>query len=329
MVEVRRTVRPAYRRSLHARLDLSISVVSYNTREILLDCLRSICSTSKGLTYEIIVVDNGSADGSAEGVRELFPEVLVIANPDNRGYAKAMNQALAVSAGRYFLLLNSDTLIREQAFERMVAYLDTQADIGALSCKQMIGHGEIARARHRYPTLYEHVTNASLFKPLGVRHDSGRRDERSDFDRPRDVEWANGACLMVRTQVLDSIGGLDERFFMYFEDVDLCLRIREQGYRISYFPEAEIVHLGGGGGSSGDNADGLRLEWELSRIAYVEKHFRAGRRFLMKTWIMAGALFRILLLLVMPADSRQRRILIRNKLKSMQRVLRWGRDKKG
>ncbi len=322
-MEVRRTIRAAHSRSPHARLDLSISVVSYNTREILLGCLRSICSTSKDLTYEIIVVDNGSADGSVEAVRALFPEVLVIANPDNRGYAKAMNQALAVSAGRYFLLLNSDTLIREHAFERMVAYLDTQADIGALGCAQLTAEGQRLRSCFRYPTLREHVTNASLCKPLGVRHDSGRRDEWSDFDRPRDVEWVNGACLMVRTQVLDSIGGLDERFFMYFEDVDLCLRIREQGYRISYFPEAEIVHLVGR--SSAGNVGYLNLEWELSRIAFVEKHFLVGRRFLMKTWIMAGAVIQILLLLVQPAAIPQRGMFIRNKWKSIKRVLWQGR----
>ncbi len=308
-----------HRRSPHARFDLSISVVSYNTREILLDCLRSICSTSKDLTYEIIVVDNGSADGSAEAVRALFPEVLVIANEDNRGYAKAMNQALAVCVGRFFLLLNSDTLIREHMLERMVAYLDKQADIGALGCAHLTAEGKRIRSCFRYPTLREHVTNASLLKRLGVTHYSRRTDEGSDFDRPRDVEWANGACLMVRTQVLDAIGGLDERFFMYFEDVDLCLRIRQRGHRISYLPEAEIMHLVGR--SSAEAAEHLQSEWELSRIAFVEKHFPTGHRFLMKTWIMVGAVIRILLLLVQPVATPNRGMLIRNKWRSIKRVL--------
>jgi len=297
-------------------LDLSISIVSYNTREILLACVRSVYETAGGLACEVIVVDNGSRDGSAEAVRARFPAAVVIANQDNRGYARASNQALAVCRGRHVLLLNSDTLVKADALERMVRYLDAHPDAGAVGCAQLDAQGRPMRSCFRFPTLGEHVRHA----PVLGRFLAGREEAPAGAGAERDVEWANGACLMVRRSVLEKLGGLDERFFMYFEDVDLCLRIHQSGLRLVYLPGAEIVHLVGQSGL-GDR-QGLSHAWDLSRILYVEKHFSPVRRALMKTWIAAGLLARLMRSPVSSGEPGQRVLHVRQTLGTLRRALR-------
>lgn len=297
---------------------LSIAIVSYNTRTILLNCIHSIYETTGDLSLEIIVVDNGSRDGSPEAVQASFPGARVIANRDNRGFAKAVNQALAASSGRYFLLLNSDTIMGEGALARMVAHLDAHAETGGLGCLQKTAEGRRIRSAFAFPGLREHVLNIRFFRALAPGAVGKEASPGGDPRAPREVDWVNGACLMVRTDVLRTLGGLDERYFMYFEDVDLCLRLKRLGYRVTYLPEAQIVHLVGR--SSEGNAHDLNLQWEYSRITFVETHFPLWRRVPMKAWIVAGGLLRILHLLVAPKVSGERSALIRNNLRTIRRA---------
>lgn len=273
-------------------MDLSIAVVSYNTRDLLLDCLRSVCERTTGVDYELIVVDNASRDGSAEAVRAGFPDVTVLANTENVGFARACNQAAAVSSGRYLLLLNSDTVMRESTLRTMVTCLDRQLDVGAVSCLQRDADGRVLQSCFPFPSIRDHVRHSEEL-PAIVRRLAGTVPP-TDCTKTQDVDWANGACLMIRKALFDRLGGLDERFFMYFEDVDLCRRVEQLGYRVRHVAEAEVVHLLGG--SSRTNRHGLNKQWELSRIRYVEKHFEQPRRFLMKGWIALGVLRKLILI---------------------------------
>jgi hypothetical protein len=226
-----------------------------------------------------------------------------------------------MSRGRHVLLLNSDTIVRDQALATMVAYLDDHPDVGAVSCKQWTGEGHLSPTCFPFPSLRDHLCYSTLFQRVAPRMQAAAAAMQAvDCTLSQDVDWANGACLMVRTALLSKLGGLDEGFFMYFEDVDLCRRIHQQGYRVYHLAEAKIVHLGGR--SSGRVVDRLNLEWELSRIRYIEKHFPPGERVAMKLWIAAGTGLRILRLLGGQSASSQRRQLMQNHLTSFKRLCR-------
>lgn len=284
-------------------IDLSISIISYNTRQLLLDCLTSIHETTTGLTFEIIVVDNGSLDGSAEAVRREFPHVRVVPNQENGGYAKANNQALALSSGTYFVFLNSDTIVSKQALKGMRDYLHMHRNVGAVACLQRTGTGERIQSCYSFPSIVDHVKSCRFAQVFYRWAGWPNSVDHFDFDRRQPVDWANGACLMVRRELLQQLSGLDDQFFMYFEDVDLCARIRKCGYQVVYLPDSEVVHLGG---RSSKDLTRLNLEWELSRIRYIEKHFGAMRRVSMKAWILCGLAARAVSLCVRPHSGSSR-----------------------
>lgn len=270
-------------------MDLTIAIISYNTRDLLLACLQSIRDMTTDVEYELIVIDNASSDGSAAAVRAQFPQARVIANQDNGGYAKACNQAVEIGSGRHVLFLNSDTVMRACTLSRMVACLDMQPDIGAVSCLQCDKAGQVLQSCFPFPSVRDHL-RYSPWVPRIIQCAVGG-DVELDFTVSQDVEWANGACLMVRKGLFEHMGGFDSRFFMYFEDVDLCFRIHQRGYRVWHAADCEVVHLIGR--SSVECRDQLNVQWELSRILYVEKHFWWLERLIMKAWIGGGVLAKL------------------------------------
>lgn len=277
--------------------DLSIVIVSYNTRVLSLDCLRSVFETADDVTFELTLVDNHSHDGTVEAVRELYPTVQLIVNRQNEGFAKAVNQALRISRGRYLLMLNSDARLQAHALGHMMACLDREADIGAVGCKQRTEEGRMYQSCFHFPSVRDHLLYVSLFRrcaPALQRALASR--QIIDCAQSQDVDWINGACLMVRRDLLEACGGLDEGYFMYFEDIDLCRAIRARGYRIRHVAEADVIHLIGRSGTHCRAR--LNLVWELSRIRYVDKYFPWYTRWMMKSWIVGGAFVRLLRALV-------------------------------
>ena len=288
-------------------MDLSIVIVSYNTKDALLDCVRSIHAHTAVVAFEVIVVDNDSQDGTVAALKKAYPAMRILVNQDNRGFAKAVNQALAVSLGRHVLLLNSDTIIKDRALATMVAYLDEHSDVGAVSCKQWTGDGHLNQTCFPFPSIRDHLVYAAPFQRIAPSIQVAvAATQAVDCTQSQDVDWANGACLMVRQALLRQLGGLDEAFFMYFEDVDLCRRLRREGWRVHHLAEAEIVHFVGR--SSGRDRERLQLVWEFSRICYIEKHFSPITRWIMKGWITGGAGWRLAQSMwSSPADQRRRR----------------------
>ncbi|MFA4967502.1 MAG: glycosyltransferase family 2 protein [Candidatus Margulisiibacteriota bacterium] len=265
-------------------MDLSVCIVNYNARTMLENCLRSIIDNANSLIYEIIVVDNASEDGSKEMVRQKYPQVKLMANDRNQGFAKASNQAIKVSSGSYVVLLNNDMVLSNNAFELMVEKLKSDAKIGALTCKIFEKDGKTVQRNCRaFPSLIGTMFGrASLLSRLFPNNPVTRKNLLSDWDynSPRSVDWVSGACLMVRKEIIDKVGLLDENFFIYWEDTDWCRRIRDKGWEIWFLPQGRMIHFTGSGG-------GQRSLWVESFTIY---HLHRGafyyfKKHHFKSWI--------------------------------------------
>ena len=229
-------------------MDLSIVIVNWNTRELLAACLESVRAGLGGLRAEIIVVDNASQDGSADLVAQRFPEVRLIRNAENRGFAAANNQAFAVARGRRILLLNNDTLVHGDVLEASVRYLDARPEVGAMGCRVENADGSTQLTCSEFPTF-----GNLLLQTLGLDRLRGgppflRRYRMLDWDRDdeRDVAVISGCYLLLRREVLETVGPLDEAFFCYGEETDWCRRIAEHGWALRFAPVGRITHFGSG-----------------------------------------------------------------------------------
>lgn len=265
-------------------VDLSVVILSWNVRDLLRQCLESILNSQSSsadeageatpaglLTTEIIVVDNASTDGSVDMVRAEFPGVRVIVNAVNRGYAGGNNDGIAAAAGRHVLILNPDTLVLGNALPAMVAYADAHSEVGALGPQLLNPDGSVQSSRRRFPTLVTALFESTWLQslaPRGVLNHYYLLD-RAD-DATQEVDWLTGACLLVRRQVIQQVGGLDERFFMYSEELDWCRRIRQAGWQIVYLPSARVVHYVA---KSSDQVVAQRhIYFQSSKVRYFRKH---------------------------------------------------------
>jgi len=246
-------------------LDLSIVIVNWNTRKLLADCLDSVAGTVQGPTYEVIVVDNASTDGSIGMLRDEYPEVRVIANDVNRGFGAANNQAFAVMAGRYALLLNTDTVLTDKAVKELYAFMEGHPEAG-MCCGQLLnGDGSKQNSIASFPTLLTLLTNMSLLEYLlPGRYPSKRYDHAG----PVEVDSGVGACLMVRKKAMDVVGWFDERYFFFFEETDWAYRMRQEGWKVYHVPTAYIYHLQGQ--SIGPDIRS-RIEFYRSRNQFFQK----------------------------------------------------------
>ena len=223
-------------------MDLSIVIVSYNTKDMLRDCLNSLPGATTGLTYETWVVDNNSPDRSADMVAAEFPNVKLIANDFNAGFPRANNQALKQCHSRHSVILNPDTECRPGALATLVRYLDEHSDVGAVGPKLLNTDGSLQPNGARFPNPVHAFLVISelrcLFRAKLERH----LQMRDSFDVDAELDVVSGACMMVRGTVIDQVGDMDEDFFMFFEETEWCWRIKKAGWKIVYVASAEIVH---------------------------------------------------------------------------------------
>ncbi len=227
--------------------DLSVIIVAYNCADELAACLESLAAGHDDLEHETIVVDNASPDGTADRIREAFPDVALLANRTNRGFAAANNQGLALSSGRNVLFLNPDTVVRGGALAVLVRTLDGDDTVGACGPQLRNPDGSIQPSVRSDPTFASLLHQYTPLRMLRVFRPAYRRYKRADldFETACDVDTVMGAALSVRRRVLAEVGPMDERFFVYHEEADLCLRIRQAGYRVRFEPAATITHTGG------------------------------------------------------------------------------------
>ncbi len=228
-------------------LDISVLIVSYNTRQYLRNCLSSFYGTAPRCSWEIVVIDNGSSDGSLSMLSKLFPEVRVINNSSNLGFAHANNQGLKVSRGEYLLLLNPDT-ISLNSVDRLVEFMDSNPKCGIVGGKVLNPDGSIQPTCRSFPSLtLLPFGRESPFTRLRPGNPWSRRFLCTDmgYEKINKVDAVGGVFMMLRRKLLDRIGGFDESYFLFVEDVDLCYRTRKSGWEICYVPYASVIHFGG------------------------------------------------------------------------------------
>lgn len=275
--------------------DLSVVIVSFNTREVLRECLLALARESDGLRVQTIAVDNGSRDGSIEMLRADFPSVELIVSPENLGFGRANNLAFEQALGRYIVLLNSDAFLTPDSLRRSVEHMDADPRVG-LGGGRLIGRdGGSQPSARRFPTL---ITDTFVYSGLADRYAPSRifgcyNRTWADPMQPAEVDWVPGAYSILRPQALRAAGAFDSRFFLYYEEVDLCRRIKAAGYTVWYWPDIVVIHIGG---ESSRQLKSLQMSrvgaqltlWRMrSTLLYYRKHHglsSLGARFLEVAW---------------------------------------------
>ncbi|SDM71516.1 Glycosyltransferase, GT2 family [Paenibacillus jilunlii] len=288
-------------------VDVSIIVLNYNTCRLTMDCLRSVYDSETNFVYEIILIDNNSRDDSVEKISREFPGVMLIANSENVGYARGNNQGMEVASGRYVLLLNSDTVVLKDTLQTMISFMDDRPDLGASGCKVILPDGSLDKACKRgFPTpsasFYYAFGFSKLFpdRPRFNGYQLGYLDPDQDYP----VDCLVGAFMLLRRETIEQVGGLDEDFFMYGEDLDWCFRIKEAGWGIYYYPKTSIIHLKGG--SARRRPFKIVYEFHRAMILFHRKHYSKRYNSMINGAVYTGVGVKFVLSLVRNALIRPR-----------------------
>ncbi|MFQ5398421.1 MAG: glycosyltransferase family 2 protein [Anaerolineae bacterium] len=252
-------------------IDLTIVIVSWNVRKLLRGCLRAIDRGSEELAVQVVVVDSDSSDGSPDMVQEEFPWVELIACSENVGFPRGNNLGIARAHGRFILLLNPDTEVKGDALSEMVAYLKAHPTVGVVGAQLLNPDGSVQSSRRRFPTLATAFFESTWLQGVAPARILTRYYAQDlPDDETADVDWLMGACLMVRREVVAQVGGLDEAYFMYSEELDWCHRIKDAGWRVVYLPSARVMHYVG---KSSDQAVTARhINFQRAKLRYFRKY---------------------------------------------------------
>jgi GT2 family glycosyltransferase len=241
-------------------MDLSIIIVSWNTSGLLRQCLDSVYETNCRFSFEVIVVDNGSSDDSVSMIEKCFPSVILLKNRQNLGFACANNKGLALGRGRYFMLLNSDTIVLPGAVDALVEAADRNPEVGVIGPKLLNMNGTLQESWSSFPSFLSELIgrNFRIRRPV------------ADVPNMYDVDWIMGACMLVRSEAIRDVGKMDEDYFFYSEETDWCFRIKKKNWKVWYLASAEIYHVGGGSTVRGSTAQLVRLY--QGKLLYFQKN---------------------------------------------------------
>jgi GT2 family glycosyltransferase len=257
--------------------EVSVIIVNWNTREFLRDCLHSVIQQTQR-AHEIIVIDNGSTDASATMTESEFPGVRLIANNRNRGFAAANNQGIKLAAGRYILLLNPDTTVLDNAIDKMISWLEVHPNVGCAGCQVLENDSTIQKTCFGDPDLFNlFLVETRLHRVFEI-----SRPEYAGWDRrsEKDVDVVSGMFMLIPSWVLGMVGTMDERFFVYAEEADLCRRIRKAGFRCVFTPVAQILHRDGGNKSTDQIKPQMHVQLQKSKLIYIKKHYGSFQEYL-------------------------------------------------
>ncbi len=274
---------------------LSIVIVTLNSGAFLPACLGSIVSRKSSIPLEVIVVDNASTDDTVGYLKKSFPQVRLIVNDENVGFNRANNRGIRESSGDLVLLLNPDTKVEEGALESLAEFLLSENDLAAAGPKILNGDGSLQRTGVSFPTLWNVLLEAFFLNILFPRSRIFGRHRRL-YEHPDavvEVDYLQGSCLMVKREVFDKVGLLDERFFMYFDELEFCYRCKLLGWKVKYDPAAVVTHYGGGGTAFYDEV--RLMHFHRSFLTFLKKHYGPARTFLFRTLLLLRALIRWLL----------------------------------
>jgi GT2 family glycosyltransferase len=271
-----------------AAFDCSIIIVNWNVRDLLRRCLASLPGAAgPDVRYEVIVVDNASHDGSVAMVQAEFPAVRLLANPTNRGFSGGNNDGIRLAQGRTLLLLNPDTEMQPGSLAALLATLDAAPQVGMVGPRLLNPDGSVQPSRRRFPTLATAWLESTPLQPHLPNHPLLRRYYVADQpdDQAQDVDWITGACMLVRRDVIRQVGGFDEGYFMYSEELDVCRRIKAAGWRIVYQPAAVVVHHESR--SADQDVPARHLRFNRSKIRYVLRWHGRNAAAGLRLWLLA------------------------------------------
>lgn len=290
------------------KIDLSIIIISYNTRQILTDCVESVIKNTKGIRYEIILVENGSTDGSLEQIKKLkkkYSQVNLVNTQKNLGFGAGNNVGIQQAKGEYLLLLNSDTIITDNAIANSLNKARILKRLGSYSCKLLNADGTLQPSGGHFPTLGNllawqlFVDDLPLIGPLIPSF----HPQLSQYDQNQKLDWVTGAFVILPKRVFDEVGGFDQNIFMYTEEMELFYRLAQKGYRSYYDPTYSIIHLGGASGGSF-----LALTSEVRYMLYFwQKHKPRWQLPIAKIVFFVGSLLRLIIFGIIKGDEKARR----------------------
>lgn len=291
-------------------MDISVCIVSWNTKGLLRKCIQSIYDKTSGLNYEIIVVDNNSRDGSPDMVAQEYPECKIIRAGQNLGFARANNLAVRQAASQYILYLNPDTELKTNAIYGMFKYLEKNCQYGAVGCKLLNTDGTIQYTCARlFPSPFNQFCelaglnrlfpNTPMFSAIEMHY--------WDHNGSMGVDCISGACMMMKKKLVDSLGGFDENIFMYAEDVDLCYRIKKKGWKIYYLAEEEIVHHVAASTKQKSNRHFSTIKIRESNAYYLKKHFGQSMAFRYRAAVLLGCAIRLGIIPVYVLSEKMKR----------------------
>jgi len=311
-------------------MDLSVIIVSWNVCELLRRCLQSVYRSldprtlgDSPLTFEVFVVDNASRDGSLSMLRREFPEVRVVANERNLGFTAANNQALRLASGRYLLLLNPDTEVVGDALPRLVKYMEEHPEVGVVAPQLLYPDGGVQPSRRRFPTRLTGLIESTPLQRVFRGSDTLRRYYVSDVadDQEQEVDWVVGACFLVRATTTREVGFFDERYFMYSEELDWCYRIKTAGWRVTYLPNARVIHYEAR--SSEQDVLARDIYFHESKCLFYGKAFGPAFGLFLRFFILATFLCQVFeefaKLVLMPRRRTERW----QRLRHLTRVVGW------
>ncbi len=269
-------------------MDVSIIIINWNTKDLLIDCIASIYKTTKNLSFEILVVDNGSSDNSVEAVRHLFPNIKVIENSYNHGFAKACNQGLRLINSRYAILLNTDTILCEGTIEKAIEFMDNNATVGICGGQLLNQDGSKQNSIANIPNLATELLNKSLLRKLFPEKYIGKELR---IDKPIEVESIIGAFMVVRREAINDVGLMDEAYFFFFEETDWCMMMKKKGWKVIHHPDIKLYHLQGQTAKKVHIA--ARIEYWRSRYIFFRKHYGTTTLIILKIGLMVKLLFNL------------------------------------
>lgn len=287
---------------------LSIIIVNYNSKDVLLKCLSSLSNIKKETTLEVIIIDNNSSESIKE-LESSFPEYLFNYNEKNVGFAAANNIGIKQAKGKYILLLNPDTIVNENSFQPMIDYLEHHDDVGIVGCKIFNSDGSIERSTHSFPSLLKEFVHANEFLKKILGYDSlvarflkkifksKSLESYWDHNSIKEVDHVTGACMMVKKEAIEKVGLLDEAFFLYNEEVEWSLRFKLAGYKSVFLPDSSIIHLFGHSTKQRvqkQTVNNLLVERYRGMFYFFQKHYGSAKLFALRIIVFQGFGLRLL-----------------------------------
>jgi GT2 family glycosyltransferase len=304
--------------------NLSIIIVNWNVKELLRNCLKSIYAQTKAISFEVFVVDNASSDGSVEMVEEEFPQVKLIKNEENLGFAKANNQGIRQSTGKYILLLNPDTIVVDDALVNMVLFMDARRDIGAVGPRILNPDNTVQLTCGRYfPTPLTELWDLTRLSYLFPKSRIFGRSLMGFWPHhdTREVDLLSGACMMVRREAIEQTGLMDEDFFLFAEEADWCYRIKKNGWKIYLNADAEVIHFLGQ--SVKLSSANTALESRKSTYLFFMKYYGRLSALIYRAMVLVFVALRIPVYWVWQCLRPADRPRVRAALRCYPEILRW------